>query len=95
MCIVWYRRRHNFVWLLGNIFIPGMFNGLIGVISTFAGIYGSQNGSYSLVSKVTLGVTGGSMVICAFLAVIYTSWKLRRVKRDHERKMEQANAGGN
>jgi hypothetical protein len=71
-----------------------MFNGLTGVISTFAGIYGTQNGSYSLVSKITLGVTGGSMVICAFLAAIYSFWKLRLVKRSHKREMKEASPGG-
>jgi zinc transporter ZupT len=93
MCILWHRRRHNFVWLRDSLFVPGMFNGLTGVISTFAAIYGTEDGSYSLVSKITLGVTGGSMVICAFLAAIYKFWKLHLVKRGHEREMNQVNAG--
>lgn len=89
MLIFWWRWAHNYVWLLNSIFVPGMLNGLSGVVSTFAGIYGSQNGSYSSSSIATLGVTGGCTLICGFITLIYSRWKLGRVKRRHRHEMEQ------
>jgi hypothetical protein len=59
------------------------------VISTLAGIYGTQNGSYSTTSIVTLIVTGGCMVICGALSLLYMVWKLRVVKVDHDRRTKE------
>jgi len=94
MLLLWWRWAHNYVWLLNSIFVPGMLNGLSGVISTFASIYGAQNGVYSASSIATLAVTGGCTVICCFLTAIYSLWKLRRVKRRHVREMSQMENGG-
>jgi hypothetical protein len=89
LCILWIRMRHNCVWLLNSIFIPGMFNGLSGLISTFVGIYGSQTGvSYGTTTIATLAATGGCAVICSGLGLIYW-FKKRRVVRDHERENEK------
>jgi len=89
MCVLWWRWSHNYVWLLGSIFIPGMMSGVSGVISTLAGIYGTQNGSYSTTSIVTLTVTGGCMVVCGALSLLYMFWKLRVVKVDHDRRTKE------
>jgi hypothetical protein len=94
MLLFWWRWAHNYVWLLNSIFIPGMLNGLSGVISTFSSIYGVQNGTYGASSIATLAVTGGCTVICGFLTAIYSLWKLDRVKRRHLREMEQLKGGG-
>jgi len=92
MFYLWLRWSHNYVWLLGNIFIPGLLNSLTGVLAAFAIIYSDvPGGSYNTTSIITLGVTGGCAVICGILAAIYWLWKLRRVKRQHGREMEQAN----
>ena len=89
MLLLWWRWAHNYVWLLNSIFVPGVLNGLSGVISTFASIYGVQNGVYGASSIATLAVTGSCTVICGFLTAIYSLWKLDRVKRRHLREMEQ------
>lgn len=89
MCLLWLRWSHNYVWLLGNIFVPGLLNGLSGVLSTFVGIYATQNGRYGPSSIATLAVTGACTIICAFLTAIYTFWKLNSVKKKHVREMEQ------
>jgi len=94
MCILWLRWSHNYVWLLGNIFIPGLLNGLSGVLSTFVGIYATQNGTYGPSSIATLAVTGACTVICAFLTAIYSFWKLEAVKKKHARKTEQVRKVG-
>ncbi|KAH9965337.1 hypothetical protein BC827DRAFT_1183951 [Russula dissimulans] len=90
MCFLWLRWSHNYVWVLNSVFIPGLLNGLSGMLSTFAGIYGTQKGVYGTSSIITLAVTGGCTVICGSLTAIYSLWKLRRVKREHSREMEQA-----
>jgi hypothetical protein len=89
MCLLWVRWSHNYVWLLGNIFIPGMLNGLSGVLSTFVGIYATQSGRYGPSSIATLAVTGACTVFCAFLTTIYTFWKLNAVKKKHVRETEE------
>jgi len=95
MLLFWWRWAHNYVWLLNKIFIPGMLNGLSGVISTISSLYGahSLSGTYSVPSIVTLAVTGGCTIICGFLTAIYSLWKLDRVKRRHLREMEQLKGG--
>jgi hypothetical protein len=94
MCLLWWRWAHNYVWLLNSIFIPGTLNGLSGVISTFASIYGVQNGVYGSSSIATLAVTGSCTVVCGFLTTIFSLWKLDKVKRQHLREMAQVKTGG-
>ncbi|KAN0113548.1 hypothetical protein V8E52_007612 [Russula decolorans] len=67
----------NYDWLVGNIFIPGMSDGLAGLISTFVNLYGSGAGvHYGATTIVTLAVTGGCTVICGLLAVICAVLKI-------------------
>jgi hypothetical protein len=94
MLIFWWRWSHNYVWLLNSIFVPGMLNGLSGVISTFASIYGAQNGVYGASSIATLAVTGGCTIICGIITTIYSLWKLNPVKRRHQQEMAQKKNGG-
>ena len=42
LCVLWWRWSHNYIWLLTSIFIPGMFSGLSGLISTFVSLYGPE-----------------------------------------------------
>ncbi|KAI0292727.1 hypothetical protein BC826DRAFT_410326 [Russula brevipes] len=93
MCILWWRWSHNYVWLLRNIFIPGVMSGVSGVISTVADIYGTENGSYSIASIAALAVTGACMVICGALSLLYMFWKLRLVKVDHDRRQRNTHFG--
>ena len=93
MLLLWWRWSHNYVWLLNSIFVPGMLNGLSGVISTLASVYGpgtQQNTQvYATSSVISLAATAGCAVICAFLTAIYSLWKLNRVKRRHLHEVEQ------
>jgi hypothetical protein len=94
MLLLWWRWAHNYVWLLNSIFVPGMLNGLSGVISTFASIYGVQNGVYNASSIATLSVAGACTIICTFLTAIYSLWKLGHVKRRHVHGMAQVKSDG-
>ena len=89
MCFLWWCQRANYVWLVSSIFVPGWLSGIAGLISTFVGIYGHNNGAYSTLSIATLVVTGASTVICGFLAAFYSFWLLRRLKHEHVRKQRQ------
>jgi hypothetical protein len=81
--VLWIKLSHNFLWLLSSIFIPGMFNGLAGLISTFVSIYGSQEGvHYGATTIATLAATGGCAVICGLLTGIYL-FKVFLVERRH------------
>ncbi|KAI9511996.1 hypothetical protein F5148DRAFT_1166735 [Russula earlei] len=93
MCLLWFRWSHNYVWLLNSIFVPGLLNGLSGLLSTFAGIYGMQDRKWGATSIITLAVTGGCALVCGTLTAIYSLWKLDRVKRPHSCEMEQARNG--
>jgi hypothetical protein len=85
LCYVWWRYKHNYVWLLSSIFIPGMFSGLSGLISTFVNLYGSQAGvHYGATTIATIAATGGYTLICGILTIIYTI-KRRLAVRRHDR----------
>jgi hypothetical protein len=94
MLLLWWRWAHNYVWLLNSIFVPGMLNGLSGVVSTFAGIYGAQDGVYGASSIATLAVTGACTIVCGILTAIYSLYKLDRVKRRHIHEMAQMKGAG-
>ncbi|KAF8463967.1 hypothetical protein DFH94DRAFT_857897 [Russula ochroleuca] len=82
LCVLWWRWSHKYAWLLSTIFIPGMFSGLSGVISTFVGIYGAQEGvHYGVTTIATVAATGGCSVICGFLAAIHVILKRRENAR--------------
>jgi hypothetical protein len=93
MLLFWWRWAHNYVWVLNSIFVPGMLNGLSGVVSTFASIYGAQGGVYGASSIATLAATGACTIICGFLTAIYSFYKLDRVKRRHSHGMAQMKNG--
>ncbi|KAN0114264.1 hypothetical protein V8E52_006914 [Russula decolorans] len=85
LCLLWWRWAYNYVWLLTRIFIPGMFIGLSGLISTFVNLYGSQDCvHYGATTIATITVTGGYAVICGLLTIIYTI-KRRLIKIRHDR----------
>lgn len=72
---------------------PGLLNSLAGIISTLANVYGAQHGDFSTTSKVTIIVTGASALICGVLTLYYSLWKLRRVKKRHDREIGKERAG--
>jgi hypothetical protein len=91
LCSLWLKWPHKYAWLLSTIFIPGMFSGLSGVISTIVSIYGSQDGvQYGATTIATVAATGGCSVICGFLAAIHAILKYRE-----KAKLEGSHGGGN
>jgi hypothetical protein len=96
MCWLWYRWARNYIWLLARVFTPGALNGLAGVASTLASVYGAQNGVFNRSALTTIVVTGATTVICGVLTMWYSWVLLARVKRRHEEAVgrEEARARG-
>jgi len=44
MCLLWWLQRHNCVWLLSHIFVPGMLSGLSGLVSSLVSVYATHQG---------------------------------------------------
>ncbi|KAF8869932.1 hypothetical protein BD779DRAFT_1446222 [Infundibulicybe gibba] len=93
MVYLWWRWMHNYVWLVNRIFLPGTLNSLTGVISTLVNVYGAQHGDFSTASKITLVVTAAAALVCGVLTLIYSLWKLRGVKRRHDRMAGRERTG--
>jgi len=72
---------------------PGLLNSLAGIISTLTNVYGVQHGEFSTTSKVTIAVTTGSAFVCGVLTLFYSLWKLRNVKKQHDREVGKERAG--
>lgn len=72
---------------------PGVLNSLAGLIGTIVNVYGVQHGEFSTTSTSTLVVTAVITVICGGLTGFYSLWKLRRVKKRHERTVGKEKAG--
>lgn len=83
MVFLWWRWRHNYVFLVNRIFLPGSLNSLAGLISTLVNVYTQQNKVWSTTAKVTAIVTGASMLVCAGLLLLYNLWYLEKVRKDH------------
>ncbi|KAF9004587.1 hypothetical protein BDQ17DRAFT_400427 [Cyathus striatus] len=93
MCYLWWRWRNNYIWLVNQIFLPGLLNSLAGVISTLANVFGVQHGEFSTTGKVTIIVTTITAGISGILTLFYSLWLLRRVKKEHDRVIGKERAG--
>ena len=70
-----------------------MLNGLAGLISTIANVFGVQNGEFSASSITTIIVTSATTAVSGLLFVWYSLWLLRRVKNRHDREVGRERAG--
>ncbi|KAI0320028.1 hypothetical protein OF83DRAFT_1107106 [Amylostereum chailletii] len=93
MIWLWWRWMNNYIWLLDRIFVPGALNGLAGVLTTIASVFGAQGGKFTASSITTLSVTGACTVLCGGLTAFYALWVLDRVKKEHEKQVGKERAG--
>ena len=102
MCLLWFRWRSNYVWIINRIFHPGTLNSLAGIISTIVNVRTAQQGKYSLTAIVSIAVTAVSTVVNGALSIVYNNWALKRVQElrtreyfgNKEGKMELGESGG-
>ena len=66
---------------------PGALHGLAGEISTIVNVFTQQGGKFSATALVTAIVTAACTVVCGVLVLLYSTWKLERVKRAHHRTL--------
>jgi len=92
MVWLWWYWRHNYVWLLNKIFLPGCLNSFAGVISTLINVYTQQSGTWSITAKITIVVTGACMTVTGVLFTLYNFWVLGKVRRSHRQEMKSAAA---
>lgn len=85
LCVRW---RHNYVWLLNRIYLPGATNSLAGLISSLVTVYTQRDGDWSIMAKVTAGVEAGALVVCGVLFVVNTLM-LKRIKWRHDKEMDR------
>ncbi|QSZ36770.1 hypothetical protein DSL72_006653 [Monilinia vaccinii-corymbosi] len=51
MLWLWHFHRHNYVWLLNKIFLPGCLNGAAGLMNTLVNVYSQQGGAWSVTAS--------------------------------------------
>lgn len=72
---------------------PGLLNGLAGILTTIASVYGAQSGRFTATSETTIVVTGVTTLANGILVAFYSLWKLRIVKRRHDKEIGKEKAG--
>ncbi|PVF92929.1 hypothetical protein CPB86DRAFT_144680 [Serendipita vermifera] len=85
----WIRWRKNYVWICNRIFLPGMLNGLTGVLSTLINVYTAQDKRWSITARVSIIIEGACLIIFGILFAIYSTWMLRRVKLKHHKEVNE------
>ncbi|KAJ6551388.1 hypothetical protein B0H19DRAFT_1157441 [Mycena capillaripes] len=93
MLWLWWRWNQNYIWLNNRIFLPGALNSLAGIISTLVNVYSAQHGEFVKTSKITIIVTVGAAAICGGLTLLYSMYKLKKVREAHNREVGRERAG--
>ncbi|KIV89552.1 hypothetical protein PV10_06945 [Exophiala mesophila] len=81
---LWYRWRHNYVWLINRVFLPVTLNSVAGLITTVVNVYTAQKHVWSITAKITAIVIGSCVGIGGFLFLTYNFWALRNVRKSHD-----------
>lgn len=79
--------------LIASSSSPGFLNGLAGILTTIASVYGAQSGRFTATSETTIVVTGVTTLACGTLVAFYSLWKLRIVKKRHDMEIGKERAG--
>lgn len=56
-------------------------------------MYSAQHGEFVTTSRVTIIVTVAAAVICGGLTLLYSAFKLKKVKQAHNRQVGRERAG--
>ncbi|ODA83098.1 hypothetical protein RJ55_01607 [Drechmeria coniospora] len=84
------RHMDNFVWLINKLlFLPGVANSLVGLISTLIGVYSQQHGNWSITANVTAIVEGSYLVVSGVWFLGFDRFLLQRVKDGRDEHYEQ------
>jgi hypothetical protein len=89
LCRIWYS---NYIWMINRIILPSLTNSAIGLITTIINIYTAQSGFWSITAIVTAAVTGSCTTIMIVLLLVFDTWGLRKIKKEHAQRKEGQNA---
>ncbi|KAB8067368.1 hypothetical protein BDV29DRAFT_186275 [Aspergillus leporis] len=84
MAFLFFRWRHNYLWLINRLFIPTSLNAAAGLLTTIINIYTAKSGNWSIMSLLTVIVTALSTTASLALVLFYKFWKMEKVKEEHE-----------
>lgn len=78
------RWRHNYVWLLNRVYLPGALNGAASLVVTIALLYSQQRGVWNAPTRAVIAFEVAVSLVCASMFVLYNNLLLARVKSRHE-----------
>ncbi|KAH8881554.1 hypothetical protein GQ53DRAFT_615950, partial [Thozetella sp. PMI_491] len=84
LSIRWHK---NYIWLLNRLYMPGILNALVGLLSTLASVYGQQRGDWNFSAKAAVGTELTMLLLASGLFLVYNNWLLGKMKRRYERQM--------
>ncbi|KAH8758836.1 hypothetical protein BGZ57DRAFT_771051 [Hyaloscypha finlandica] len=71
---LWWGQSRNYIWLGDRIFLPGLINSTIGLITTLVNVYTTQRGSWSITSVVTAAATATTTLVTLIMYLLYAAW---------------------
>lgn len=81
------RWRKNYVWLLNRVYLPGLLNGLAGILATLTMIYSHHNGHWNIPAQIAGVLEGTCLILCSFSFILYNNLLLQRLKQQHFRSL--------
>ncbi|TPX15700.1 uncharacterized protein E0L32_000034 [Thyridium curvatum] len=82
------RWRHNYIWLLNKLYMPGILNGIAGLLSTLTIVYSQQRGDWGPSATVVAIVEASVTLTCMLLFFVYNNLLLNKVKEQHRDGLE-------
>ncbi|KAI8717987.1 hypothetical protein NCS52_00876200 [Fusarium sp. LHS14.1] len=74
-------QKHNYIWLIDRIFIPGLLNSVVALLMSLINVYTAQEGSWSVTAIVTTSIVGRWALTMALLFTFYELWFLKSLKQ--------------
>ncbi|KAL3470217.1 hypothetical protein BJX99DRAFT_251382 [Aspergillus californicus] len=84
MLVLFYRWRHNYIWVTNRLFLPTCLNTCAGLLTTLINIYTSREGNWLIMALLTVIATRLSAITSLGLTGFYKFWKLKIVQQEHE-----------
>ncbi|TDL18598.1 hypothetical protein BD410DRAFT_842763 [Rickenella mellea] len=75
---LWWRRRHGRMWLVTNLFLPGLERSLYALLYAFIRAYFTGTGNFSVHDQITMIILAVSVLFCASAAFVYYNVNKKR-----------------
>ncbi|KAI3571434.1 hypothetical protein IWW34DRAFT_291847 [Fusarium oxysporum f. sp. albedinis] len=77
----WWNLKHNWFWLVYRIFLPGLLNALMALLTGLTNVYTAQDGDWSVAAIVTVSIAGFCSLFMGLMLLLYQFWFLRLLKQ--------------